>query len=324
MRRLLTILVLALAATIFSRPALGGNQEVADQIAKHLKDSGRLSHFKIEVKYQKGTAWLKGYVQSQPQMNTALMLALQTAGVSRVVNDLAVRPPAAPTAKSAVRPPAAPAAELAVHPPMKPMPPAAEEAAIPAQTEAGQGSPAEPPNQMVASGQQQPAVPGMDRPASRQTPGRAQRVPSSFIPAPARQVAGAQPVVVPRTMIPWSGGRPIPIAYTQAAPEAEGAGMPEGQVPGGPIPAYVPAPTGAMAPARYDQPSLPNYAWPSYAAYPNYAALTYPRRYSPTAWPYIGPFYPYPQVPLGWRKVTLEWDDGWWMLDFKDTPSRRW
>ena len=27
-------------------------------------------------------------------------------------------------------------------------------------------------------------------------------------------------------------------------------------------------------------------------------------------------FYPYPQVPLGWRKVTLEWDDGWWHLDF--------
>ena len=68
----------------------------------------------------------------------------------------------------------------------------------------------------------------------------------------------------------------------------------------------------------YDQPYLPNYAWPTYAAYPNYAALTYPKQYSPTAWPYIGPFYPYPQVPLGWRKVTLEWDDGWWFLDFKD------
>ena len=63
---------------------------------------------------------------------------------------------------------------------------------------------------------------------------------------------------------------------------------------------------------------MPSYAWPSYAAYPNYAALTYPHQYSPTAWPYIGPFYPYPQVPLGWRKVMLEWDDGWWMLDFKD------
>jgi len=79
---------------------------------------------------------------------------------------------------------------------------------------------------------------------------------------------------------------------------------------------------GGVAPMRYDQPHLPNNAWPSYAAYPNYAAVTYPRQYSPAAWPYIGPFYPYPQVPLGWRKVTLEWDDGWWMLDFCDSPRR--
>ena len=80
---------------------------------------------------------------------------------------------------------------------------------------------------------------------------------------------------------------------------------------------YRPIGGGANPPA-YDQPYMPNYAWPSYAAYPNYAALTYPRQYSPTAWPYIGPFYPYPQVPLGWRKVALEWDDGWWFLDFYD------
>jgi hypothetical protein len=73
-----------------------------------------------------------------------------------------------------------------------------------------------------------------------------------------------------------------------------------------------------VAPARYDHPQLPGYAWPSYAAQPNYGAVTYPRQYSAQAWPYIGPFYPYPQVPLGWRKVTLEWDDGWWQLDFKD------
>ncbi len=67
---------------------------------------------------------------------------------------------------------------------------------------------------------------------------------------------------------------------------------------------------------RYDQPNMPGYAWPSYAAHPNYAAVTYPKQYSPSAWPYIGPFYPYPQVPLGWRKVALEWDDGLWYLDF--------
>jgi hypothetical protein len=80
---------------------------------------------------------------------------------------------------------------------------------------------------------------------------------------------------------------------------------------------YTPVGGGTNPPA-YDQPHLPNYAWPSYAAYPNYAALTYPQQYSPTAWPFIGPFYPYPQVPLGWRKVALEWDDGWWFLDFYD------
>ena len=71
-----------------------------------------------------------------------------------------------------------------------------------------------------------------------------------------------------------------------------------------------------MAAARYDHPNMPGYAWPSYASHPNYAAVTYPKQYSPTAWPYIGPFYPYPQVPLGWRRVCLEWDDGWWFLDF--------
>lgn len=73
---------------------------------------------------------------------------------------------------------------------------------------------------------------------------------------------------------------------------------------------------GAQMPVAGDAASLPAYAWPSYAAHPNYAAVTYPGQYSASAWPYIGPFYPYPQVPLGWRKVTLEWDDGWWWLDF--------
>ena len=104
-------------------------------------------------------------------------------------------------------------------------------------------------------------------------------------------------------------GRPLPVAYMQ-----EPAG-----VPGRPLPTYTAATGGGMAtPARYDQPCMPNYAWPSYAAHPNYAAVTYPKQHCASAWPYIGPFYPYPQVPLGWRKVALEWDDGWWMLDFYD------
>ena len=36
----------------------------------------------------------------------------------------------------------------------------------------------------------------------------------------------------------------------------------------------------------------------------------------------LGPYYPYPQVPDGWRKVTLEWSDGYWQLDFNDGTKK--
>ena len=81
------------------------------------------------------------------------------------------------------------------------------------------------------------------------------------------------------------------------------------------------------APCRPDRstttPNIPEYAWPTYAQYPNYAAVTYPSQYSASAWPYIGPFYPYPQVPLNWRKVQLEWSDGHWDSKF-DSRTDRW
>jgi hypothetical protein len=74
----------------------------------------------------------------------------------------------------------------------------------------------------------------------------------------------------------------------------------------------------------YNQPNMPQYAWPSYAPYDNSAAVTYPSQYDASAWPYIGPYYPYPQVPLGWRKSTLEWDDGNWSLKFDSKTDRWW
>ena len=70
------------------------------------------------------------------------------------------------------------------------------------------------------------------------------------------------------------------------------------------------------------QPGMPNYAWPSYAPYPNASAVGYPTAYPWQAWPNIGPFYPYPEVPLDWRAVTLRWDDGIWWLDFKKHYTR--
>ena len=123
-------------------------------------------------------------------------------------------------------------------------------------------------------------------------------------------------------MPPGRGIQPANFNQAQYCPDCGPGGMGGmGGAPGmggGPMSmGPQPAMTGGAS-ASYDNPQLPGYAWPSYAASPNYAALTYPKQYSASAWPYIGPFYPYPQVPLGWRKVTLEWDDGWWNLDFSD------
>ncbi len=154
-----------------------------------------------------------------------------------------------------------------------------------------------------------------------------------------------QKLAKPTPAVNPQSNNPIPVAYTQPAEAAVAVpGVPTPAVPmpgmaidgsvdggvvgampmqGAPLPMYgAPVPGAAMPPACYDQPHLPAYAWPGYAAYPNYAGVTYPKQYSPSAWPYIGPFYPYPQVPLGWRKVCLEWHDGWWFLDFDDGASK--
>jgi len=86
-------------------------------------------------------------------------------------------------------------------------------------------------------------------------------------------------------------------------------------------PSMMPSPMG-YAPTSFNNPQLPGHAWPAYAQYPNSAAVTYPTQYSASAFPYIGPFYPYPQVPMGWREVSLEWDDGYWQLNFNKEKDK--
>ena len=108
-----------------------------------------------------------------------------------------------------------------------------------------------------------------------------------------------------------------------------GGGAPMGPPPGSPpgSPPYPPAYGNqgmGQSQAVYNNPNMPDHAWPSYAQYPNSAAVSYPQQYSASAWPYIGPFYPYPQVPLGWRDATLRWDDGQWNLMFKPRTDRWW
>lgn len=77
----------------------------------------------------------------------------------------------------------------------------------------------------------------------------------------------------------------------------------------GPIPIY----QNPSAPYQVNTPRMPPYAWPTYAPYNNLSRVAYPTAYPYNAWPFIGPVYPFPKVPIGWRSVKLEWADGhWW------------
>jgi BON domain len=80
----------------------------------------------------------------------------------------------------------------------------------------------------------------------------------------------------------------------------------------------------AMAPIDPAGPRMPPYAWPTYAPYNNYSRVAYPASYPYNAFPYIGPFYPFPKVPLGWRRVVLEWEDGHWYIGRLSSPYDYW
>ncbi len=303
MRRLLTGFVVAAIAAVVPTLALAGNQEVAEQIARKMHDSGQMSDYKIGVKFQDGTAWLRGHVASEEQMNAALRLTFQIASVHRVVNELTVAEAAQP-AESESAGAAAPSGTEENQ--------SNEQAASESNPLRGASPSAEQPSLMKRL---QNAVRGNSQQAS------ADRVPSSYTQSSVRPVADEEPQQMPALQ------QARPVATSAAREPQRVASRMQRQCVqnGAPLPMYrASAGPAAAAPARYDQPCMPNYAWPSYAAYPNYAAVTYPKQYSATAWPYIGPFYPYPQVPLGWRKVTLEWDSGWWYLDFKDQPASGW
>jgi hypothetical protein len=284
MRRLFKLWAMAGFALLMPAIALGSDQELAQQIAENLKNSGRLKGYSISVKVQEGIVQLDGTVRSDQQLEQALSIAEVTPGIERVINNLSIKAPKDSANSMALRQP-----------------------------------------RSIASGARQ-----LVRRSGRPTATLAVRQASAETPVEgeATTFPYEAPPEMPATMHPANTGNrgaPRPIQRVSGAgyaPMTQAGYAPE-MVPtaaaGGPMPAYGGAAPMGMSPARFDQPQMPNYAWPSYAAYPNYAALTYPKQYSPTAWPFIGPFYPYPQVPLGWRKVSLEWDNGWWMLDFKDS-----
>lgn len=121
-----------------------------------------------------------------------------------------------------------------------------------------------------------------------------------------KPVQAVEPVGPEPGMLPGGPGMPMP-----AGPD--GYGM-------DPAPIHMP-PTAGL----YDgtPPRMPPYAWPTYAPYNNYSRVGYPTEYPSNAFPFIGPFYPFPKVPLGYRAIKLEWEDGHWYYG-RTATTRDW
>jgi hypothetical protein len=145
------------------------------------------------------------------------------------------------------------------------------------------------------------------RPAQGQAPPFAFPPPAAAPPGAAApfgpQAPAAPPFPPPPGMVP----RPL-------APPLNGPAAPE------PTPIFQPhmGPSTNMPPPR-----MPPNAWPTYAPYNNYSRVAYPSLYPYQSWPFVGPFYPFPKIPPGWRSIYLEWMDGCWWYG-KNASSHDW
>ncbi len=135
--------------------------------------------------------------------------------------------------------------------------------------------------------------------------------------------ANFQPITQTQAPAPGAGNPgQLPPPLNNPAPGGA-APMPAGPIMGGPM-GMDPMPINGGGPYDLNPPKMPPYAWPTYAPYNNFSRVAYPEHYPYNAFPFIGPFYPFPKVPLGWRSVTLEWEDGHWYYGRNATKHDYW
>lgn len=311
--------------------AFGGDREIADAIISTVKQTQiSLKGLEVDLTVKDGNVVISGTAASQAQLDRVLAAARDTDGVKSVDNQAKVNVAETPAPETKTAP-----STSDVVPASASEPPALlSEATTVAEEESsadaaitsdllGKLGTAQKAGQLknfdldvstvngdvwvrgyVATAQQKAMVLG----TAQRVPG-VQRVIDEVSVTGVRQASTA--VVPQQSAMPTvGGGVPRPFAPSNLANAqvgvVEGAvgGVVGGvQAPQAPVPMQGGPSYGGGVP-RYDQPYMPNYAWPSYAAYPNYAAVTYPKQYSASAWPYIGPFYPYPQVPLDRKSVV--------------------
>lgn len=328
------------------------NQKVAESIAGALR-AERLTGFDIEIEFKNGVATLTGKIADLGQKTRATAAVAKLPGVDLVDNQLIVlenrsgqRAAQAPASAPAATNPAARTAAFEF--PGKQAPSSVQQTAFNDPVPLPPGQPAAAQQSTAASNQQvaeqiakelgRAKLRGYDIEIRFQngTALLGGSVGSAEQKAAASQVVSQIPGVqyvdnqltVGRRGAVQQGPPQSPIQPAAYAPQQPGQMAPNGammqQGPGMPPPPGYGHPGTGASNVVYNTPNLPGHAWPSYAAYPNYAQVTYPKEYSASAWPYIGPFYPYPQIPLGWRQAQLEWDDGSWNLNFKPRTDQWW
>jgi osmotically-inducible protein OsmY len=333
------------------------NQQTADRIARALR-AANLSGFDIRIEYRGGTAILTGTVTDSQLKSKAGQLARRVPGVAQVANQLQVSSSGAGTSL-----PTSLDFRTDTPSGNSPVKPAGFRSPTPATIPSDLGRPIEKAEtnpfdgpgpsrsnqdiaQDVADVVAQAGLSGYEIEVhfsngnallAGMVADTAQR---TWAEQAALSVEGVKSVknllqVVRRPTAPLAGyPRQQLVAQVAYQPAPGQPPMPPGQPgpprpyaggpPAVPMPQSYGHPGAGASQAVYNSPNLPEYAWPSYASYPNYAQVTYPKQYSASAWPYIGPFYPYPQIPMGWRQVQLEWDDGSWNLNFRPRTDKWW
>jgi len=312
------------------------NQRVAEDIAAALR-AARLHGHDIDIEFRNGVAKLTGTVTDVRQKAKATAIVSKVGGVRHVDNQMAIaKRQAAARKRRAVGRKAGQIQQVALQHVQRPAPlagNAAKPAPRPAARKTNQQTAGE-----IAQAVSKSGLRGYDI-EIRYRGGRA--LLSGAVGTPeqrlraaqaAQSVAGVKFVDNRLQVADPSGSQAVQNAAVQFPHRERSAIRPAGYqpVPGQAAPAAAMPPAGfghpgpGSAQTIYNMPNLPQYAWPATASYPNSAQVSYPKQYSASAWPYIGPFYPYPQVPLGWRRVSLEWKDGMWQLDFNSRTEKWW
>lgn len=292
MRRVFSFSAILLAVALAPMTVLGSNQEMAEEIAGVLEDANLIEGCDIGLKYENETVWLTGVVDSSEKISAIQAKIEEMNGVANVVNQLEVE-------KTAV-----------------------EDSSV-KQVAIFQNQVTSCPGQLDIEGGQiiSDEVVSVDGvPVNAEQVNDGSNLPSILNVDDSQMTSTSVNAGKPRPIQANYGLTVKPVAYGTTS-----VVQPTPATTAGPAPmasqAYA-MPMNGGSNMRYDEPYMPQKAWPSYASYPNTAAVQYPKRHCASCWPYIGPYYPYPQVPDGWRKVTLEWSDGYWQLDFNDGTKK--